>query len=88
MISIDEEINFCPFCDAPGHKIVGFKDLSLCKGCDRFFKLNPVKLKCLKCSSERIIHSDFPSPNGGLILQCKSCKKMFPAGELIVKNEY
>ena len=59
------EINFCPYCDAPSHKILLCKgDIFFCKECSRFFKLKEVNLKCSKCDSENIVKSDFPSSTG------------------------
>ena len=82
------ETNFCPYCDAPSHKLLMYKeDMHFCRECNTFFRLNKIILKCPKCESEKIEDSDFPSPDGQIVLHCKSCKKMFSAKELIEKNE-
>jgi DNA-directed RNA polymerase subunit M/transcription elongation factor TFIIS len=56
-----------------------------CRECNSFLSIKPIRLKCLKCDSEKIEDSDFPSPDGQIILQCKMCKKMFTAKELLEK---
>lgn len=81
------EINFCPFCDAPQHKLAGIKEgMYFCKECNRFFKSSQVNFKCLKCSSTDIIDSEFPSPDGQLVFQCNKCKNMASAKEFLEKN--
>lgn len=85
---MEDEVNFCPYCDAPGHKILPHTDgMFFCRECNSFFKLEKVSLQCPKCDSEKIQDSDFPGADGQIILQCKSCKKMFNAKELLDKNK-
>lgn len=82
------EINFCPFCDAPSHKILLCKgDIFFCKECSKFFKLKDIILKCPKCDSENIVKSDFPSPNGEAAFQCSDCKKTLSATEFLKANK-
>ena len=82
------EINFCPFCDAPQHKILlcnGY--IFFCKECSKFFKLEEVELKCPKCNSIKIVKSDFLSPKGEAVFQCNSCKKSLSASEFLKANK-
>lgn len=82
------ELNFCPFCDAPRHKVVGMPEGShFCKECGNFFTLHEVKFTCMKCRSVRFEASDFPTPDGELVLQCRKCKKLFSVSEFLEKNE-
>jgi len=82
------EINFCPYCSAPEHKLINFNEkYNLCKECGKFFLLSNILLKCPKCDKTEIINSDFPSPKGELILMCKSCKKMASAKEFLKYNK-
>jgi predicted nucleic-acid-binding Zn-ribbon protein len=82
------EINFCPFCDAPGHKVVRINDtLSFCKDCNKFFELDEKKFECFKCGSHNFEDSDFPTPSGEMVLQCKKCKKMYSLTEFFKKTE-
>ncbi|MBW2989107.1 hypothetical protein KY358_02180 [Candidatus Woesearchaeota archaeon] len=82
------EINFCPFCDAPQHKMLLCREsLFFCRECSRFFRLEELGLKCPKCGSKNIIKSDFPSPNGDVAFQCRDCKKISPATELWKANK-
>lgn len=82
-----KEISFCPFCSANAHKVLSYNDCSFfCRDCNTFFDLNLNHVKCPKCDSEKIEDSDFPSPDGQIILQCRSCKKMFTASELVTQN--
>ncbi|MEA2035858.1 MAG: hypothetical protein U9O94_00010 [Nanoarchaeota archaeon] len=82
------EINFCPFCDASSHKIMYCKkDVFFCKECSRFYKLKEVNLKCPKCDSESITKSEFPSPTGEAVFQCKSCRKAVSATEFLKLNK-
>jgi len=80
------EINFCPKCSAQEHKILDFGSLYFCKACDTFFRYDSPEIKCVKCDSKRIKHSDFPTPGGEVVFQCQSCKKMYPASEFFKKN--
>jgi len=81
------ELNFCPFCDASQHKILGCKgDTFFCKECHRFFKLKEFSLKCPKCEKDKIVKSDFPAPNGEALFQCFSCKHMLPASKFFKAN--
>lgn len=82
------EINFCPFCDAPQHKILlcnGY--IFFCKECSKFFKLEDIELKCPKCDSIKIIKSDFLSPKGEVVFQCSDCKKSLSASEFLKANK-
>lgn len=81
-----DELNFCPYCDAPQHKVAMFDEsFYFCKDCNRFFNLEMKKLQCLKCESDRIEDSDFPAADGDMVFQCKKCKKMFSAKEFLEK---
>jgi len=85
---MEKEISFCPYCSAPSHKLLNYnEEMYFCRDCNVFFKLNQITLICPKCDSDRIEDSDFPSPDGQIILQCKSCKKMFSAKDLIEQNK-
>ena len=82
------EVNFCPFCDAPQHKILYCKgDIFFCKLCSKFFKLKEVSLKCQKCDSNQIVKSDYPSPTGEAVFQCNVCKKALSATEFLKSNK-
>jgi len=82
------EINFCPFCDAPSHKILLCKgDMFFCKECSKFFDLREIELKCPKCDSSKIVKSDFPAPNGEAAFQCNDCKKTLSATEFLKANK-
>jgi len=82
------EVNFCPYCDAPQHKIVNFiGERYYCKTCKRFYNLEEFKLKCPKCTSTNIQNSDFPAPDGSMVFQCNHCKKMFSGAELLKFNK-
>lgn len=82
------EINFCPFCDAPQHKVLYCnKDIFFCKECSRFFKLKELELKCLKCDSKEIVKSEFPSASGEAVFQCTKCKKALSASEFLKANK-
>lgn len=82
------EINFCPFCDAPQHKILLCKgDIFFCKECSRFFKFEELSMKCPKCGSAAVTKSDFPSPKGEAVFQCSNCKKTWPASEFLKANK-
>lgn len=81
------ELNFCPFCDAPQHKVLLFNEhLFFCKICNVFFNLEEKHLICPKCKSKKIEDSDFPAPNGDVVFQCARCRKMFSAREFLEKN--
>lgn len=81
------ELNFCPSCDSPGHRIVRFNDkLCFCKVCNNFFNLNYLEIKCPGCSNMKVKASDFPSPKGELVFHCEKCKKMFNASIFFKKN--
>ncbi len=82
------EINFCPFCDAPQHKIAILKeDVVFCKECNRFFDVVELNLKCMKCSSTDIVDSEFPSPDGQMVFQCRKCKNMFSSKDFMEHNK-
>ena len=82
------ELNFCPFCDSPRHKIAVMKDnICFCKECNTFFSINQYVYECYKCSSKRFEDSEFPTPDGELVIQCRKCKKMFSASDFFSKNE-
>jgi transposase-like protein len=83
-----DDVNFCPFCDAPQHKISMCNEaMYFCRECNRFFELSLSKLQCPRCKSHQITKSDFPSPSGEFIFQCKDCKKMFPSKEFFAFNK-
>ena len=83
-----QEINFCPFCDAPQHKILLCKsEIFFCKECSKFFKLKEINLKCPKCDSGNIVKSDFPSSTGEAVFQCNNCKKALSATEFLKANK-
>ncbi len=82
------EINFCPSCDSPGHRIVRFnEELCFCKVCNSFFNLSYLELKCPKCNNLKVKASDFPSPTGEIIFHCERFKKMSPASIFLKKNK-
>lgn len=82
------ELNFCPCCDAPQHKIILCKDdVFFCRECSKFYKFEGIEMKCLKCSGKEIGKSDFPSPTGEVVFQCKKCKKAFSASEFLKANK-
>ncbi|MFH1850122.1 MAG: hypothetical protein ABH879_08145 [archaeon] len=81
------DINFCPYCDSPSHKILVFTDFNFCKECNRFFSLKQLALKCPKCGNTKIMDSDFPTPDGEMVFQCNSCKKMFSSTEFFENNK-
>jgi len=84
----ESEVNFCPYCDAAQQKLMFIDDtLTFCRECNRFFMLKPKEFKCPRCDKTKISDSDFPAPNGEVILQCKSCKKMFSVNEFLEKNK-
>ncbi|MGM5487890.1 MAG: hypothetical protein ACQESG_02990 [Nanobdellota archaeon] len=82
------ELNFCPFCDSPRHKLALVReDLWFCRECNTFFNVKTRSFRCFKCNSNRFEDSDFPSPDGQLVFQCRKCKKMFSVEEFLRKNE-
>ncbi|MBU0615875.1 MAG: hypothetical protein KJ601_07320 [Nanoarchaeota archaeon] len=82
------EVNFCPFCDAPQHKILALKEETFfCKTCNVFFNLKDLQMKCDKCSSTQIAKSDFPSPKGEAVFHCKRCGKTYSASEFLKINK-
>jgi ribosomal protein L37AE/L43A len=83
---MSDELNFCPFCSASQHKVFAIdSELSFCKECNRFFRFSPASYACPKCKSRKIIDSEFPSPDGQLVFQCQTCKKMFSGKEFFTK---
>ncbi len=83
-----DAINFCPFCDAHSHKIsICPENMCFCRECNRFFRLEHVKMKCPKCGGFKIEDSDFPAPNGEIVFQCRKCMKMYSANEFFLKNK-
>lgn len=82
------EMNFCPFCDAPRHKLAVLKEnLVFCKECNEFFRIQPEEYECYKCNSKKFEDSEFPAPDGKLVLQCKKCKKMYSADDFFRQNQ-
>lgn len=82
-----EDINFCPFCNAPGHKVTLCPDkICFCRECNKFFRFEHIEFKCPKCGSSKIVDSDFPAPDGEIVFQCRKCMKMFSAKEFLAKN--
>ena len=80
------ELQFCPYCNASEHKILQIGTHYFCKECEKFFSLSPLKVECPKCEKKTITISDFPMPDGGLVFQCMSCKKMFSLKEIMEQN--
>ena len=77
-----EEMNFCPYCSAAQHKLLLCRETTFfCKECNRFFKFEPVDLKCERCSGQ-LRKSDFDSPSGGAVFFCNKCKRTYSASEL------
>ncbi len=82
-----KDLNFCPNCESPGHRIVEFNDqLHFCKVCNSFFNLSYLELKCPKCGNLKVRTSDFPSPKGELVFQCEKCKRTYPTSDFFKKN--
>ncbi len=80
---MNEDVNFCPYCDAPQHKVLAMSEKEyFCKSCNRFFSLAMKTHNCPKCAGTSIGLSDFPGPSGEPIFQCKKCKKMFKREEM------
>lgn len=79
------DLNFCPYCEAPSHKLMLCKDgVFFCKLCSRFFKFAPLDIKCDRCKGD-LKKSDFDSPQGGAVFFCVKCKRTFPASEIVSK---
>lgn len=81
-----EDINFCPYCDASQHKIMNISRAYFCSECCRFFSLETVSMQCPKCARNNISKSDFAGAGGEAIFQCRACKHMFPASDLIKRG--
>lgn len=82
------ELNFCPFCSAPQHKVTDFEEkFYFCRECNKFFTLKKIEVSCPKCKSVKVIDSDFPTPDGQLVIQCQSCKKMYAVKDFLSKNK-
>ncbi len=78
-----DEINFCPFCDAPQHKLMLLRENNLfCKECSRFFSLEELDIRCSRCKG-KLRKSDFPSPKGDPLFMCSKCKRTFPFSEVM-----
>jgi len=85
---MSDELNFCPFCSAAQHKVWTYKEDSyFCKECNRFFDCRHNIFSCPKCSSKKIADSDYPSPDGQMVFQCQSCKKLFSAKDFFSKTK-
>jgi uncharacterized protein YbaR (Trm112 family) len=77
------EMNFCPFCDAPQHKLMLCKDnIFYCKQCNRFFKFEDLDIHCPRCKGS-IQKSDFSSPSGAAVFLCMKCKRTYPVSEIL-----
>ena len=50
------------------------------------FHLDLQAMQCPKCGSKRYADSEFPSPDGQIVIQCSSCKKMMSIKEFMEKN--
>lgn len=75
---------FCPFCGAMKHKLMIINEpLFFCKECNKFFDFESKEFRCPKCNSPNLEDSDFPSPDGDIIIHCRGCRKMFTTKELI-----
>jgi Zn finger protein HypA/HybF involved in hydrogenase expression len=78
------EVNFCPFCDAPQHKILACKeDVFFCKTCNKFFNLKHLEVNCPKCKGSDFEKSDFPTPDGQAVFHCRKCSKTYSASEFL-----
>ena len=83
-----DDLEFCPFCNEASHKIVPCKEETFfCRSCNRFFDLKQIKYTCFKCGGSNIKDSDFPAPDGDLVFQSSSCKKMYSKKEFFEKLE-
>jgi ribosomal protein L37AE/L43A len=81
------DVEFCPFCDSPAHKIISISEtLFYCRTCMKFFSLDQFFMKCPKCNHKHITHTDFPMPSGEMVFQCVKCKNMFSAREVLAYN--
>ena len=81
------ELNFCPYCDAPQHKLLEVSgDSFFCRECHAYFSCEQHELVCLKCSRS-LRDSDFPAPDGGIVLQCSHCKKMYAGRDVFKARE-
>src|SRR3989338_6879108 len=80
------ELQFCPYCNASEHKILQIGSHYFCKECEKFFSCNQLKIECPKCEKKTVTISDFPMPDGSLVFQCMSCKKMFSLKEIVEQN--
>ena len=77
------DLNFCPFCDAPQHKIMACKEgVFFCKDCNRFFRFEELMVKCSRCKGD-LRKADFPSPSGGALFLCVKCKRTHLIDELL-----
>ncbi len=77
------ELNFCPQCDAPQHKLLNCKDdVFFCKECHRFFRFDFLDVNCDRCNV-KLVKSDFDSPTGGAVFYCTKCKRTYPAAEIV-----
>lgn len=81
------ELKFCPCCNAGEHKIMSISDVKYCKECSNFFGFQDIELECPKCSKKNLTISDFPLPDGSIVFQCKSCKKMFSLTDVTEANK-
>lgn len=83
-----EDINFCPFCDSPRHKLLLLDgNLIFCRHCRKFFRLSEVYFKCWKCDSKKFQCSEYSSPDGQVVFQCLLCKKLFTKNDFFKNNE-
>ena len=77
------ELNFCPSCDAPRHKLMQCKDAFFyCRECFAFFSWKPAEAKCAYCPGQ-LQKSDFDAPDGKAIFMCRKCKKTFPLENIL-----
>ncbi len=83
-----DDIDFCPFCNAGGHKLMECTDSVLyCKECNRFFELKQLNPTCPRCTAQKVKESDFPMTNGEKVFQCGKCKKLFGSKEFLKHNK-
>ncbi|MCK5283059.1 MAG: hypothetical protein KAK00_06625 [Nanoarchaeota archaeon] len=77
------EINFCPYCDAPQHKLMLCKEgIFFCKECSKFFRFEDIGIKCERCKGD-LRKSDFVSPSGGAVFFCTKCKRTCTVNEIL-----